>query len=150
MFWGFPSVRPILVNATSRECSKGISSKLAQTSTWTEGWMFKNLGVFVHDHKQKKQLKCLLGVSRPVYPHRSALGETLTGNSPRPSDYSSSWQTRFHHRSWLQWRVDFIASSYAKSGLSPLHWPKNCSGWTLTVHAEPLGTSTLPRTLKSQ
>lgn len=60
-------------------------------------------------------------------PHRSAPGETLTGNNPHPPDYSS-WQTSF--TTWAGCNdVDFTASSYAKSGLSLLHSPKNCSGW---------------------
>ncbi len=37
VFLGCPSVRPIIVNAISLERLEGISSNLAQTSTWTQG-----------------------------------------------------------------------------------------------------------------
>ncbi len=39
------SVRPILVNAKSQERLEGISSNLAQTSTWIQGWTDYNLVV---------------------------------------------------------------------------------------------------------
>ncbi len=35
---GITFVRPILVNAIYQEHLEGISSNLAQMSTWTEGW----------------------------------------------------------------------------------------------------------------
>jgi len=38
LFSGRPSVRPVLMNMISQECLEGISSNLAQTSAWTQGW----------------------------------------------------------------------------------------------------------------
>lgn len=125
MFRGFPSA--ILVNATSWECSKGISSKLAQTSTSTEGWMFLRIWVFLFTTTNRKTTQMSARGFTAGSPHRSAPGETLTGNNPHPPDYSSC-QTSFTTGAGCN-DVDFTASSYAKSGLSLLHSPKNCSGW---------------------
>lgn len=112
---GFPSA--ILVNATSWECSKGISSKLAQTSTWTEGWLCKNLGVFVHAHKKKNNSNVCSGFYSRFTPQISSWRNSY-----------SSCQTSFTTGAGCN-DVDFTASSYAKSGSSVLHSPKNCSGW---------------------
>lgn len=130
MFWGFPSA--VLVNVTSWQCSKGISSELAQTSTWTEGWMFKNLGVFVHDHKKKNNSNVCSGFCSRFTPQMSSWRNSY-----------SSRQTRFHHRTLQHLLAPNLVYLFSTD-------QKTVVAGTLTVYAEPRTTNALPRSLKSQ
>lgn len=134
---GFPSA--ILVNATSWECSKGISSKLAQTSTWTEGWMFLRIWVFLFTTTKRKTTQMSARGFTAGLPHRSAPGETLIPPVRRvsPQELAAMTWTLQHH---LTPNLVYLFSTHQKTVVAG----------TLTVHAEPLATNALPRTLKSQ